>query len=128
MAIPESKTRRLSERIRLGVHVPPLPLPCPMFSTVFLILFLVLSSSANASPIRRLIAGKIPLGFSAVLDPTGGPSIVDADRARAQALGKGSGQTDSVSAKNAVMGYTAQVGIGDPPTQCESSTCSVVSC
>lgn len=90
-------------------------------SKVFLSILFVVLSSADASPLRP-DAGKATLSFAARVNARGAVNIAAADRARAQAMkqagsmGKRSGRS-SFSITNAVVTYTAQVGVGSPATE-----------
>ncbi|KAG1742570.1 acid protease [Suillus lakei] len=90
------------------------------FKAFLSILFIVLSS-ADASPLRH-DAGKATLSFAARVNARGAVNVAAADRARAQAMkqasfkGKRAGGS-SFSIINAVVTYTAQVGVGSPATE-----------
>ncbi|KAG1817946.1 aspartic peptidase domain-containing protein [Suillus subaureus] len=90
-------------------------------SKIFLSIFFVVLSSADASPLRP-VAGKATLSFTARVNARGAVNIAAADRARAQAMkqagsmGKRAGRS-SFSITNAVVTYTAQVGVGSPATE-----------
>ncbi|KAG2069599.1 acid protease [Suillus decipiens] len=89
------------------------------FTALLSILFVVLSS-ANASPLRP-DTGRATLSFAARVNARGAINVAAADRARAQAMkqagsmGKRAG-VSSFGINNAVVTYTAQVGVGSPPT------------
>lgn len=90
-------------------------------SKAFLSILFVVWSSADASPLRP-DAGKATLSFAARLNARGAINVAAVDRARAQAMkqagsmGKRSGKS-SFSITNAVVTYTAQVGVGSPATE-----------
>ncbi|KAG1860799.1 acid protease [Suillus subluteus] len=90
-------------------------------SKVFLSILFVVLSSADASPLRP-DAGKATLSFAARVNARGVVNIAAADRARAQAMkqagsmGKRAGRS-SFSITNAVVTYTAQVGVGSSATE-----------
>ncbi|KAG1865900.1 aspartic peptidase domain-containing protein [Suillus subalutaceus] len=90
-------------------------------SKVFLSILFVVLSSADASPLRP-DAGKATLSFAARVNARGVVNIAAADRARAQAMkqagsmGERAGRS-SFSITNAVVTYTAQVGVGSPATE-----------
>ncbi|KAG2038405.1 aspartic peptidase domain-containing protein [Suillus americanus] len=76
-------------------------------------------SAVDASPLRREAAAT--LAFTARMNArASNVNIVDADRARAQAMQHPSfkrASSSSFSIANAVTVYTAQVGVGSPATQ-----------
>ncbi|KAG2043738.1 aspartic peptidase domain-containing protein [Suillus americanus] len=90
-------------------------------SKTFLLILFVVLSSADASPLRP-VAGKATLSFTARVNARGAVNIAAADRARAQvmkqagSIGKRAGRS-SFSITNAVVTYTAQVGVGSPATE-----------
>lgn len=90
-------------------------------SKAFLSILFVAWSSAEASPLRP-DAGKATLSFAARLNARGAVNVAAVDRARAQAM-KQAGSTgkraerSSFSISNAVVTYTAQVGVGSPATE-----------
>lgn len=86
---------------------------------LFLLFFLAGISSVYASPFR----GRITLGVAAKVKARGIINIAEADRARAKALREG-----RLNKRDAIVGitnsqtiYTAKVGVGSPPTECECS-------
>ncbi|KAG0699371.1 acid protease [Suillus ampliporus] len=90
-------------------------------SKALLSILLVALSSVDASPLHR-DAGKATLSFAARVNARGAVNVAAADRARAQAMrqavskDKRAGRS-SFSITNAVVTYTAQVGIGSPATE-----------
>ncbi|KAG1901049.1 acid protease [Suillus fuscotomentosus] len=90
-------------------------------SKAFLSIFFVVLSSADASPLRP-DAGKATLSFATRVNVRGAVNIAAADRARVQAMkqagsmGKRAGKS-SFSIANAIVTYTAQVGVGSPATE-----------
>ncbi|KAG2159098.1 acid protease [Suillus bovinus] len=90
-------------------------------SKAFLSILFVMLSSADASPLRS-DARKATLSFAARVNARGAVNVAAADRARVQAMkqagsmGKRAGKS-SFSITNAVVTYTAQVGIGSPATE-----------
>ncbi|KAF7982214.1 hypothetical protein HWV62_29404 [Athelia sp. TMB] len=89
-------------------------------SSALLSLALLAISSVAASPIQRN-TGKFSLAFAARVNATGSRNIAEHDRARAAALRQnaqsGNAKRATVSIDNAVVTYTASVGVGSPPTQ-----------
>lgn len=77
--------------------------------------------AVHASPVSRAM-GKAALKFSTKINATGFNNLVKKDQARAQALrqlphlSERSASKGSVSATNAAVFYTAEVGVGTPPT------------
>lgn len=97
-----------------------------MFSSKMLLsLILITLTVVDASPLNRR-TGKATLSFATRINERGTLSIVEMDRARAQAM-KQAGQlgkrSASLSVTNTGVVYTAQVGIGSPPTDCMWITC-----
>ncbi|KAG1861932.1 aspartic peptidase domain-containing protein [Suillus tomentosus] len=91
-------------------------------SKAFLSIFFVVLSSADASPLRP-DAGKATLSFAARVNVRGAVNIAAADRARVQAMKQansmGKRADNSFSITNAIVTYTAQVGVGSPATECK---------
>src|ERR1700732_742736 len=94
-------------------------------STLLSLLFLLLSTTL-ASPVRR--APNIPvLSLASTINSVpAGKTVADIDRARAAALLKnasakkiGKRVDGPVIATDITVSYTASVGVGAPPTQCE---------
>ncbi|KIM75788.1 hypothetical protein PILCRDRAFT_78455 [Piloderma croceum F 1598] len=90
-------------------------------SSALLSLLLVAVSSISATPIQRS-PSKFSLAFANKLNITGSANIAEADRARAavlrkDALGKNGKRDGAVSVSNALVTYTASVGVGCPATQ-----------
>ncbi|EIW77122.1 acid protease [Coniophora puteana RWD-64-598 SS2] len=89
-----------------------------MFPSKALLSLCILATAASASPVKR--ESKASLSFATrfkQLDK--GQTIADIDRARASSL-KASGHAKrdgTVSITNAVVTYTASVGVGSPATQ-----------
>ncbi|KAG2032182.1 aspartic peptidase domain-containing protein [Suillus americanus] len=73
-----------------------------------------LSLSASALPHPRTTSSTAALKLVVRINSYGIKNIVAADRARVQTLQ--SGGSSSVNATNAVMIYTADIGVGSPPT------------
>ena len=93
-----------------------------MFPSVALLsLVLIALTAVDANPVGRR-TGKATLSFATKINGRGTLNIVGQDRARAQAmkqagkLGKRSGTSFSVA--NTGVSYTADVGIGNPSTNC----------
>ncbi|KAG2369286.1 aspartic peptidase domain-containing protein [Suillus spraguei] len=90
------------------------------FTALLSILFVVLSS-VDASPLRP-DAARATLSFAARVNARGAVNVAAADRARAQAMkqagsmGKRAG-VSSFGITNAVVTYTANVGVGSPATE-----------
>lgn len=100
----------------------------PSFFSIFLSLLLV--SVTFAIPVIQRDTSPVTLGFAHhVKALKGARNIAQIDRARAKKLVDNvSGTTDktvsavapvSVGADNSVLIYTAQVGVGSPPTKCK---------
>lgn len=95
-----------------------------MFSSkTFLSILFVAWSSADASPLRPN-AGKATLSFATRLNARGAVNVAAVDRARAQAMKQAGSmgkrvEKSSFSISNAVVTYTAQVGVGSPATECK---------
>lgn len=95
-------------------------------SSVTLSLLLVIVSGANAKPIRRDSNG-VTLSLASKINAiSGAQNLADLDRSRASALlenlsAKKNGKRADypVPLTNAIVTYTASVGVGSPPTQCE---------
>ncbi|KAG2109292.1 acid protease [Suillus discolor] len=89
-------------------------------SKAFLSILFVVLSSADASPLRP-DAGKATLSFAARVNVRGAVNIAAADRARVQAMKQagsmGKHADTSFSITNAIVTYTAQVGVGSPATE-----------
>jgi len=89
-------------------------------SSTLLSLLLVACSMVSATPVKRE-AKAATLAFTAKINTSGYANIAEADRARAQALRqaatKGKRDGSSFSVTNAVVTYTASVGVGSPATQ-----------
>ena len=85
-------------------------------------LVLIALTAVDANPVGRR-TGKATLSFATKINGRGTLNIVEKDRAHAQALkqadelGKCSSNA-SFSITNAVLSYTADVGIGNPPSNC----------
>ena len=92
--------------------------------SALLSLLLLAFTVVSANPIER-DAKKFSLAFAATVNGAGRANIAEADRARAaalrkNALSKRNGKRDGVvSVDNAVVTYTASVGVGSPATQCQ---------
>ena len=94
-------------------------------SKVLLPLVLMSLTAVDASPLSRS-TGKATLSFATRMNGTGTLNIIEKDRARAQALknpGNLGKRAASVSVTNAVTTYTAQVGVGNPATDCRWISC-----
>ena len=94
-----------------------------MFPSVALLsLVLIALTAVDANPVGRR-TGKATLSFATKIDGRGTLNIVGQDRARAQAMkhaGKLGKRASSASfdVTNAMVAYTANVGIGNPPSNC----------
>ncbi|KAG2147744.1 acid protease [Suillus bovinus] len=89
--------------------------PSKSLSSVFALPALAfLSLSASALPHPRTASSTTTLKLAVRINSYGIKNIATADRARVQALQ--AGDSSSVSATNAVMIYTADVGVGSPAT------------
>ena len=94
-------------------------------SKALLSLILISLAAVDASPLSRS-TGKATLSFATRINENGVTNIAEKDRARAQALkdaahlGKRAAP-ESVSVTNAVVTYTAQVGVGSPAKDCTRS-------
>ncbi|KAG8221342.1 acid protease [Butyriboletus roseoflavus] len=92
-----------------------------MFPKNLLLFLLLAPGAAHTSSVSR-DTGKATLKFSTEIDAAGFDNLVEKDRARAQALrqlphfSERSISRRSVSATNAAVFYTAEVGVGTPPT------------
>ena len=96
-------------------------------SKTLLSLTLIAFSLVDASPLSRH-TGKNTLSVARRVNErkSGTLSIAEIDRARAQAKiqgGKLSKRDESVSVTNTAVTYTAQVGVGNPPTSCTWISC-----
>lgn len=76
------------------------------------------SLSARALPHSRTTPRATTLKLAVRINSYGVKSIVDVDRARAKSLQEDSGGS-SISAANAGVIYTADIGVGTPPTYCK---------
>ena len=103
-----------------------------MFSSSTFLSFLVLALSAattNATPIQQRGQGPTVLGITAKINASGFKNLADIDRARlaammAQVQDGNSGthtkrKDGTVVATDNGVSYTANVGIGTPPTYCK---------
>ena len=83
-------------------------------------------SSVYASPFR----GKITLSVAAKVKARGITNIAEADRARAKALREGrlNKRDVTIGITNGQAIYTAKVGVGSPPTECECSASRILLC
>ncbi|KAG2048393.1 acid protease [Suillus hirtellus] len=73
-----------------------------------------ISLSASASPYPRTASSPATLKLAVRINSYGIKNIAAADRARIQA--RQAGGSSSISAINNVMTYTADIGVGNPPT------------
>ncbi|KAG1851513.1 aspartic peptidase domain-containing protein [Suillus tomentosus] len=73
-----------------------------------------ISLSASASPYPRTTSSPATLKLAVRINSYGIKNIAAADRARIQA--RQAGGSSSISAINNVMTYTADIGVGNPPT------------
>lgn len=95
-------------------------------SKALLSIVLIALSAVDASPLRREVAPTLNFAARVNARANNDLNIAAADRARAQAmqqLGKTTSKRDSGSSfsiNNAVVSYTAQVGVGSPATQCKT--------
>ena len=85
------------------------------------VLFLILSVAANPIVVRK---PSVSLPLTRRLNVTGVHDLIQKDQARARNMfaaskAKRSGSPGSVGITNVAGGYTAIVGIGTPPTDCE---------
>lgn len=85
-------------------------------------LILIALSAVDASPLNRR-SGKATLGFATTIKERGVLSIVEKDRARAQAMQQSASlgkvkRSPTFPITNNQVAYTAQVNIGSPPTSC----------
>jgi saccharopepsin len=88
-------------------------------SSLLLLALAFLSLSARASSHLRTTSRTAALKLAVRIDSNGMKNIAAADRDRARALLRGGGSS-SISATNAVIIYTADIGVGSPPTYCTS--------
>ena len=91
-------------------------------SRVLLLLTLISLAAVDASPLSRS-SGKGTLSFATRINKSGELNIAEKDRARAQALKDTAhlskrAVVSSINVTNEAVSYTAQVGIGSPPTYC----------
>jgi hypothetical protein len=91
-----------------------------MLSQLTILSFLLLTVSfANASPVI-VQANTISLKFARQIDTLNSSvTLLDRDRARASGWAHGRGKSIQATSE-ASFGYTAQVSVGTPSTQCES--------
>ncbi|KIJ65854.1 hypothetical protein HYDPIDRAFT_87296 [Hydnomerulius pinastri MD-312] len=91
-----------------------------MFPSKALLSFLLVALSAvDATPLRR-DTGKATLSFAAKVNAAGVANVAAADKARAAAMRQASHhgkRSESFDITNAAVSYTAQVGVGNPPTE-----------
>ena len=89
-------------------------------SKALLSLILIALTAVDASPLSRR-TGKATLSFATKINKRGTLNIAEQDRARAQAM-KQAGQLRKRSASFSItdtgVSYTAEVGVGNPPTSC----------
>jgi hypothetical protein len=94
-----------------------------LLSRFFTILFVLYFYGASAGPVVLCNScNKFSLSFAAKVNYTGYRNLLEADRARAARLRRGSilhPRDNILAATNGVVSYTAMVGVGDPPTSCE---------
>jgi len=93
------------------------------------LLFLADISSVHASPFRTTAGtGKITLSVAAKMKARGITNIAEADRARVKALREGrlNKRDVIVGITNGQTIYTAKVGVGSPPTECECSASRIL--
>ena len=92
-------------------------------SKALLSLILITLTAVDASPLSRG-TGKATLGFATKINKRGTLNIVQQDRARAQAMKQATATSQlrkrsaSFDITNTGLTYTAEVGIGSPPTNC----------
>jgi saccharopepsin len=96
-----------------------------MIPFVALLYLLLVALPTDASPLHRYAANPT-LSFIARVNAKLGPNIAETDRARAQTMKQAGHKTkragsSSFSINNAVVTYTAQVGVGSPPTNCKTT-------
>ena len=102
------------------------------FSSSTLLSFLVLAlptTTANATPIRQRSQNNPVLGLVAKINASGSKNLADIDRARLASLiarvqggnSRTHGKRDdgTVVATDDGVTYTANVGVGNPPTNCK---------
>ena len=103
-----------------------------MFSSSTFLSFLALALSAtttNATPIQQRGQSLGILGIAAKINASGFKNLADIDRARLAAMiAQGQGEISGTHAKRADgtvvatdsgVSYTANVGVGSPPTYCK---------
>lgn len=89
-------------------------------SKTLLSLILITLSVVDASPLTHRTS-KATFSIAATINGRGTPNIAEKDRARAQArkqtnqLGK---RSTTFNVADTLVSYTAQVGVGDPATNC----------
>jgi len=87
-------------------------------SFLFLPALAFFSLSARALPHSRTTPRVATLKLAVRINSYGVKSIADVDRARAKSLQEDSSGS-SISAANSGMIYTADIGVGTPPTYCK---------
>ena len=92
-------------------------------SKALLSLILITLTAVDASPLSRR-TGKATLSFATKINKRGTLNIAEQDRARAQAMKQATAtgqlrkRSASFSITDAGVFYTAEVGVGNPPTSC----------
>jgi len=86
-------------------------------SSLFLLALVFLSPSARASPYPTAASRTSTLKLAVRINSNGIRSIVAADRARVKLLQDGG--SSSTNASNDGLSYTADIGVGTPPTYCK---------
>jgi saccharopepsin len=96
-------------------------------SSALLSLLLLALSTVNATPIIRDGSSSQLFTLASKINPIGATSLAQIDRTRTSRLlanvnasAKGKRAADPVFAMNAIVSYTASVGVGSPAVQCES--------
>jgi len=76
-----------------------------------------LSLSARASPYSRIESRTSTLKLAVRINANGITNIVTADRARVESMQAGGSSSTDVN--NQGLAYTADIGVGTPPTYCK---------
>jgi len=86
-------------------------------SSLLLLALVFLSPSARASPYPKAASRTSTLKLAVRINSNGIRNIVAADRARVKLLQDGG--SSSANASNEGLAYTADIGVGTPPTYCK---------
>ena len=86
-------------------------------SSLLLPVLAFFSLSARASPYSKTASRTSTLRLAVRINSNGIRNIVTADRARVELLQAGG--SSSINASNMEMYYTADIGVGTPPTYCK---------